>query len=154
MTPKRITIHCTATPNGKPVSINAIRKDHIENRKWSDIGYHYLIGVLGDIDKGRADDVQGAGVEGANADNLHVCMVGTDKFTELQFEALFNLVQSLCMKYAIAEWQIYTHNEFESAWKQMKACPGIKPSHLLNYLWTGNHEAVKAHYHETQTGPG
>ena len=37
-----IIVHCTATPEGRPVSVATVRKWHKANG-WSDIGYHYLI---------------------------------------------------------------------------------------------------------------
>ena len=40
----KIIIHCTATPEGRPVTIADVDKWHKE-RGFVGIGYHYLIGV-------------------------------------------------------------------------------------------------------------
>jgi hypothetical protein len=40
----RIILHCTATPEGRDVSVEEIRGWHTSPpRNWSDIGYHYVI---------------------------------------------------------------------------------------------------------------
>jgi len=38
----KVIIHCSATPEGRDVSLDTIRQWHIK-RGWSDIGYHYVI---------------------------------------------------------------------------------------------------------------
>ena len=35
-----IIIHCSATPEGKSLSAEACRQDHIRHRGFRDIGYH------------------------------------------------------------------------------------------------------------------
>ena len=44
----KIIIHCTATPEGRPVTIADVDKWHKE-RGFAGIGYHYLIGLNGEI---------------------------------------------------------------------------------------------------------
>ena len=51
-----IIIHCSATPEGKSLSFEACRRDHVENRHFRDIGYHYYITRDGHIHAGRAGD--------------------------------------------------------------------------------------------------
>ena len=36
-----IIIHCSATPEGKALSAEACRQDHIRHRGFRDIGYHF-----------------------------------------------------------------------------------------------------------------
>lgn len=149
MTPYRLTIHCSATPNGKPVSIETIRKFHTdpppEGRGFREIGYHYLIGVDGKIDAGRPTSEEGAGVDGENQGNIHICMVGTDKFTVAQFTSLHGKVDSLLLDFNIPKWSVYCHNEFASAWKQGKTCPGLSPSLLLYWLWLHDDRSIEGH---------
>ncbi|MBV4340939.1 N-acetylmuramoyl-L-alanine amidase, partial [Bacteroides thetaiotaomicron] len=38
-----IIIHCSATPEGKALSAEACRQDHIRHRGFRDIGYHFYI---------------------------------------------------------------------------------------------------------------
>ena len=41
-----IIIHCSATPEGKSLSAEACRQDHIRHRGFRDIGYHFYITCL------------------------------------------------------------------------------------------------------------
>ena len=49
-----IIIHCSATPEGKSLSAEACRQDHILHRGFRDIGYHFYITRNGEIHRGRA----------------------------------------------------------------------------------------------------
>jgi N-acetylmuramoyl-L-alanine amidase len=146
MTPKRITVHCSATPNGKPVSIDAIRKFHTDpppdGRGWKDIGYHFLIGIDGQVHAGRPTSEQGAGVEGANENNLHVCMVGTDKFTIDQWNALREQLDASVREFGIERQNVFGHNCFASAWAQGKSCPGFPANLLMHWYLTGLNRSI------------
>ena len=43
----KIIIHCTATPKGREVTKEHLRQWHVEERGWSDIGYHFFIDLAG-----------------------------------------------------------------------------------------------------------
>lgn len=103
---RRIIIHCTATPEGRPHSVAEIRRWHtnpkenadgsftyqgkkyarledlpvavrrVRGNGWSDIGYHYLILLDGTLEVGRPVEKVGAHVAGHNADSIGVCYVG------------------------------------------------------------------------------
>lgn len=70
-----IVIHCSATKNGQAVTTDTLRQWH-KAKGWKDIGYHYVIEVTGRKGLGRLEASIGAGVEGHNANSIHVCMVG------------------------------------------------------------------------------
>ncbi len=59
----KIILHCSATPEGRDVSVDTIRKWHLD-RGWSDIGYHYVVGLNGVISEGRPVERHGAHVRG------------------------------------------------------------------------------------------
>jgi N-acetylmuramoyl-L-alanine amidase len=99
MIPKRLTIHCSASANGKKWDIASIRKEHMTNRGFSDVGYHYVIQPDGEVQLGRGLNIQGAHVEGDNEDNVGICMIGTDKFTAAQFDSLLHVWDSLRRSY-------------------------------------------------------
>ena len=40
---QKIIVHCTATPEGRNVSVDEIRRWHVKDNGWSDIGYHWII---------------------------------------------------------------------------------------------------------------
>ena len=53
-----IAVHCTATLAGRPFDVAAIRAMH-KARGFTDIGYHKLIGIAGEIWDGRPIEVEG-----------------------------------------------------------------------------------------------
>lgn len=137
-----IIVHTAETrPNwmaGKPTSakVAEIRRWHIEERRWKDIGYHYVIDRDGTIAKGRLDSVVGAHVSGRNANSLGVCLIGgysgkkTDAFenhyTPEQDRALRGLITRLRTQYP----QITTvsgHNQHAA-----RECPCFSVPQWLN----------------------
>lgn len=146
MKPFRITIHCTATPNGERRDVEVIRAFHKapppHGRGWSDIGYHSLIQPDGEVQPGRSLTEQGAHVSGANEGNLGICLVGTDRFSWRQLSALKSHVETLMMLYSIKPWEIRCHNQFPSAIAQKKACPSMEIGRLLYWIVTGDRDAV------------
>lgn len=122
----KIIVHCTATPEGRDVSVAQIRQWHIA-RGFADIGYHYVIGLDGSVRPGRPESVVGAHCEGQNTCSIGVCYVGgvasdgktpKDTRTPAQRKALRDLVASLQRKYAGAT--VHGHYEFAN-----KACPSF-----------------------------
>ena len=58
-------VHCTATPEGRPTTVEDIRSWH-KARGWSDIGYHYVIYLDGSVHEGRPVERMGAHCKGQN----------------------------------------------------------------------------------------
>ena len=71
-----IIIHCTATPEGKDVTVEQIRQEHIKNRGFSDIGYHYVVYRNGHVVDGRDVDKIGAHCTNHNAHSIGIAYVG------------------------------------------------------------------------------
>ena len=71
-----IVLHCSATPEGRAVSVPTIRKWHTDpkpkGRGWSDIGYHFVIGLKGEIWPGRPIGRKGTHVGGHNATSIGI----------------------------------------------------------------------------------
>lgn len=128
-----IVIHCTAT-NPKWMADNSvedvvaeIRRWHVDERNWSDIGYHAVIHRNGDVGYGRPVERSGAHVAGNNKTTIGVSLVGgrggvadgefADSFTPEQDAAL----RALILKYREEHpsiTKITGHNEYAT-----KACP-------------------------------
>jgi N-acetylmuramoyl-L-alanine amidase len=142
MLANKITIHCSATKNGDPVDIEAIRKYHKEVNGWTDIGYHLVIDVNGSVGKGRPLNEVAAHVGGHNTDNIGICLVGTDRFSEAQFAALRVELDSLLKSFTIPKWAIYCHNQFDTAIKQGKTCPGMEINRLLTWYHLRDETAI------------
>lgn len=140
MIPQCVTIHCTATENGKIVPIETIRQWHID-RGWKDIGYHIVIQPDGEVNRGRPLNEMGAHVEGHNLGNIGICLVGGDKFTRAQFDALRYQIDSLAMTYDIKPWDIRTHCQYDTAIKQGKSCPNIEINRIVAW-YVGHYDAA------------
>ena len=67
--------HCSATPEGRPVSVETIRQWH-KARGWSDIGYHYVVHLDGKVEEGRPISKIGAHVKGHNTGSVGCVYVG------------------------------------------------------------------------------
>ncbi len=104
-----IIVHCTATQEGVPVTVEQINKWH-KQRGWSGIGYHYVIDLEGNIHKGRSVEIMGAHAKGHNLHSIGVVYVGgldknmkpKDTRNELQKVALIKLLEDLKTKYPTA----------------------------------------------------
>ena len=71
-----IIIHCSATPEGKSLSAEACRQDHILHRGFRDMGYHFYITRDGEIHRGRALEKVGAHCRNHNSHSIGVCYEG------------------------------------------------------------------------------
>lgn len=121
-----IIVHCSATPEGRQVTVGQIRSWH-KQRGFKDIGYHYVVYLDGSIHAGRSEAVVGAHCTGHNRNSIGVCYIGgmtkdmkaaKDTRTEAQKKALVQLLKQLKKKYPGA--RIYGHRNFAS-----KACPSF-----------------------------
>ena len=115
-----IIIHCSATREGQDISVDTIKKWHVEGRGWSDIGYHFYIDRNGIIQKGRAINLQGAHTKKNNKDSIGVCYEGTHAPSLKQVNSLINLYRQLNSIYKITIDDWHGHNEYSS-----KKCPGF-----------------------------
>jgi N-acetylmuramoyl-L-alanine amidase len=104
-----IVIHCAATPNGRDIKAAAIDAMHKArgfkrdsqavrsfNPELKHIGYHFVIEVDGNVATGRGIEEIGAHVQGSNAKSIGICLIGTDKFTLKQWDALEAQLFGLC----------------------------------------------------------
>lgn len=126
-------IHCSATPLGRDVSADEIRRWHTDpkskgGRGWSDIGYHMVIDIRGDMQGGRPLSRNGAHVRGHNTGSIGTCLVGPGggiaNFSDRQLKTLFTLHESF--KVQFPGITLHGHREFSS-----KDCPGFDISELM-----------------------
>lgn len=121
----RIIIHCSYTYPSMDIGVEEIRRWHINENKWSDIGYHYVIRRNGVVEKGRDVEIPGAHVRGHNEDSIGVCLVGGKSrsprpdcnYTPAQWSSLYKLVHELQGEFPGAT--VHGHYEFTGA----KTCP-------------------------------
>lgn len=121
-----IIVHCTATPEGRECTVSEIRQWH-RQRGFSDIGYHYVVHLNGEVEDGRDVDISGAHCSGHNANSIGVVYVGgvakdnktpKDTRTIAQKASLLSLLVGLRRLYPYAK--IHGHRDFAN-----KACPSF-----------------------------
>jgi len=121
-----IVIHCSDTPDDRDVDAATIRGWHVNDNKWSDIGYHFVIRRNGIIENGRNIDAIGAHVKNKNSISVGVCLVGRTEFDPRQFDGLRDLVQLLLRLYP--EAKIVGHHDLDDS----KTCPNFNVAEWFN----------------------
>ena len=130
---KYIVYHCTATPEGRDVSVQDIDSWH-KAKGWKGIGYHWVVYLDGSVHKGRNESEVGAHVQGFNKDSIGIVYVGgcdkdmkpKDTRTELQKESLKKIYLAMKKQYPDAEH--LGHCDFWFKYKSKaapKACPSF-----------------------------
>jgi len=131
MTPRTktdtIVIHCAATKPSMDIGYDEIRKWHVEDNGWDDVGYHYIIKRDGTLQTGRDESMVGSHARQVNGTSLGICLVGgvndnndwENNFNDEQFETLKTIVLKLKDKYQIEK--IIGHYEVDD----VKKCPSF-----------------------------
>ena len=74
MTPRTktdtIVIHCAATKPSMDIGYDEIRKWHVEDNGWDDVGYHYIIKRDGTLQTGRDESMVGSHARQVNGTSL------------------------------------------------------------------------------------
>lgn len=133
--PKKIFVHCTATSEGVPYTVDDIDRWHKANG-WCCIGYHKVVLLDGSVELGRDPDNDknveehiGAHAYGYNKDSLAVVYVGgtaadgttpKDTRTAEQKKALLAIVADWCKRFNISVNNVHGHYEVAN-----KACPSF-----------------------------
>ena len=120
----KLIIHCSYTREGQDISVDTIRRWHVMERGWSDIGYHFVIDIDGNLHEGRDVKRTGAHTKGYNKDSIGICYVGgcdenlnpKDTRTKFQKETLTTIIKYWKTLYPNAT--VHGHNEFSE-----KDCP-------------------------------
>ena len=137
-----IIVHCSATRpswmEGKTIEAkrDEIKRWHVVDNGWADIGYHYVIDRDGQVAPGRPLENAGAHTQGHNANSIGVCLIGghgsavndafEKNYTSEQDQALRVLLDSLQVRFPGIK-KISGHNDYTAA----KACPGFKVGRWL-----------------------
>ena len=125
----KIIVHCTDSPSTLDVGVKQVREWHTlpppKGRGWSDIGYHYLVRLNGNVEVGRDVDIQGAHCSKNNGNVASIGVVyvgganGKDTRNEKQKASLLKLLKDLKSLYPNAK--IYGHRDFDRS----KTCPNF-----------------------------
>ncbi len=136
-----IILHCADTRpdwmEGHPLveKVAEIRRWHVQQRGWRDIGYHWVIDRDGAVAPGRAETEIGAHVEGHNRGTIGICLIGgyganaddqfESNFTPAQAAAVMRLIGEIKRRTAIQK--VSGHNDYAA-----KACPGFQVKSLFS----------------------
>ena len=128
-----IIVHHSATPDGQTFSWGAIRRFHIQDRGWRDIGYHLGTELVGDSYEnvlGRDWDDHGAHCPDGmmNAIGLGWCIVGNFDILRPDPKLWGHVIKTakyLTRFLKIAPENVMGHMEAQSRWGHVtKTCPG------------------------------
>ena len=130
---KYVVVHCADTPPEMDVDAKEIKRWHVEERKFSDIGYHYIIKRDGTLEPGRSVELQGAHALAVNASSVGCCLVGRgDNFTKDQYLSLHNIIQTLMDMYPGVE--VIGHSDVEP---KKPYCPGFNVKQWMKKEFSG-----------------
>ena len=114
----RVFIHCSASDNPDHDDVSVIRKWHVEERGWSDVGYHFFIKKDGTIQRGRNIEVKPAAQKGHNYMTIAICLSGEDHFTHKQKRSLSRLCEEINRQHEVT---FHGHCEVDKG----KTCPNF-----------------------------
>lgn len=124
-----IVLHCSATPEGVSLPPSALRRLHVEQNGWSDVGYHFYVTRDGDVHPCRPLGQPGAHARGYNQRSVGICYEGglladgrtpADTRTPAQRRSLLRLIGSL--RQAFPHARILGHRDLPGV---RKACPAF-----------------------------
>lgn len=132
-----IIIHCTATSQG--CSVESIRRNHVEVRKFKDIGYHYIIMPDGKVEVCRPLWQVGAHCKFHNLRTIGIAWLGgkdgKKDMTAQQKFSLGSLVSEM------VHWTIFPIDTLSTHhfYNKNKSCPNytlkdIFPDFILYYF--------------------
>ena len=115
----RVFLHCSASDVAAHDNIEQIRKWHVDDNGWSDVGYHYFVNKAGEIFNGRPIGKTPAAQGGHNTGTIAICLSGLKEsnFTDAQFTTLKAMCRTINQAYG---GQVTFHGHREVA---AKACP-------------------------------
>ena len=123
----KLIIHHSESPS-QTTSFADIRRWHITERKWKEIGYHAVIHRDGQVVRGRDEGTQGAHAAkgGFNKNSLGICLCGhfdKEQPTKEQWLSLYTVLSEWCKRYGIKPGSntIIGHRDAPG---ETKTCPG------------------------------
>lgn len=131
-----IIIHCTGNTATSKITVADIRRYHIKERHFADIGYHFVIYANGKIEEGRPVSKSGAHCKGHNAHSIGISYIGgllrngkpADTRTQAQKTSLVELIRKLKSRFPSIT-KVSGHRDYAN-----KACPCFNAHAELQHL--------------------
>lgn len=115
-----LAVHAADSKIDMDVTVQTLRRWHVEEKGWEDIGYHYFIKFDGSLHKCRDRKYQGAHCVSINHNSLAICLEGgfngENNFTQPQLDRLYSLIIGLKTEFPNAA--LIGHGHIDN-----KACP-------------------------------
>ena len=129
----RVFLHCSASDNSDHDDIATIRSWHVDDRGWSDVGYHYFIRSDGTLQEGRPLERTPAAQTDDNAGTIAICLHGlaAESFAGAQYRALIRLAREID---GALEGDVTFHGHCEVS---AKSCPVFPYRAVLGLDGTG-----------------
>lgn len=141
---ERIVIHHTDSIDKEFLNAPGIRRIHMVDRGWSDVGYHWLIEIVeGEwiATMGRPMYRNGAHVKNHNTGSIGVAIIGDFEHEAPPVESVHlcaELCAALCRAQGIRTAEIYGHGDLRAT-----KCPGMVPTgeirRLVGHLRSGRY---------------
>lgn len=142
-----IAVHCSATRPDLDWGVDELRRIHVDDNGWSDVGYHEIIRRSGIIEFGRPYERLGAHVRGHNKTSIAIVLIGgvdingdaDANFTLPQYIMLEARVNYLKRRFPTIQF-VKGHREFSpdidgdgtiDANERIKECPCFNVEELL-----------------------
>lgn len=112
--------------------IEKIRKYHTGEKRWGDIGYHYIVDRAGRVWEGRPLEYQGAHVSQNNEHNIGILVLGNfekQSPSTAQLKSLYSTTAALKQQHGIKPSLIRSHREINPT-----TCPGKNLQNQMNAL--------------------
>lgn len=120
---KYLIVHHSASPRDT-TSVETIRRWHVQDRGWADIGYHWIITGDGVLHPGRPLTMQGAHAPKVNPESWGICVTGDNTNPDQRWNGLqeFTLVKHItAVRFLLPEIDVRGHRDTGQA----TACPGL-----------------------------
>jgi hypothetical protein len=105
--------------------VDLVWKWHVDENRWSDIGYHYLIDKRGNVMHGRPLEKTPAAQKGHNTGTIAIMVHGLEWFTEDSMKALRHLCRQINLAYS-GRISFHGHCEVSN-----KSCPVFEYKRIL-----------------------
>ncbi len=93
----RVFLHCSASDRDEHDDVAVMRRWHVDERGWDDVGYHYFIKKDGTVQPGRDLEMTPAAQRGHNVGSVAICLHGlaAGRFTRDQYLSLIALCREI-----------------------------------------------------------